>query len=258
MSKELSERLTETLFDIYFHRMFELGEIVFFAPSQVKEKELGYDGNFVGPEAKWELFLQFKQPTYLKRGDYFRFKIDQTQLKTLHDLSKELPPVENHVFYVAPSYLDIRELDNQQRVSSHPCCFLNRYILIKAASLPLNTSYVFFTRTFGRRCPCDYFIPHYPSYKLSTDYDPNNIYGSRILDPSDYLILCDGIEKFKNREIGASIAPAQKNIPAHYQIDDTVFSSQNDPSRRSLKQFTDELVNDKTSRSLIIRLNEES
>lgn len=255
MTDQLSEKLTETLFNIYLHRLFELGEVTFFAPSIKKEATLGYDGRFVGNKNKWELLLQFKQPEY-KENKFFRFSVKAKQLDTLQEAIKLSPGIQDYVYYAAPVFKDISEVNGLQKIAHDECCFLNHYILIKASSLPSDTTYVFFGRADNSKpSHCFCHTPIKPSFKTRRDSNPTKILGSHSLGDDDWIMVCDGVERFKRREIGTQIVPAQADRLERFRGDDSVFSRNADTSRTSLTDLIDAFTQDTSESPLIIRLN---
>lgn len=199
LKKELSEKLSEILFTAYFLRLFELGDIEFYAPSQVKELELGYDAQFTGKTGAWEVILQFKQPSL--RTDGFTIKVDQRQLRTLHRLR------DGHIFYAAPAHRSFAEVAQLQRDVRHPCDFLNTYILLDVHDLPLNTATIRYDRIdYGR-----FYKPFDARYRLAragpSESDHHCI---------KHLHVCGFAEAFREHRVGAEIGFRNEDLPAGY------------------------------------------
>jgi len=256
MKYQLSEKLTETLFNIYFHRMFKLGEVTFFAPSIQKEADLGYDGRLVGNKSNWELLLQFKQPAYLRRKNFFRFPVDTDQLEALQKAIKTSHGIRDYVYYAAPVFNDASEIDGLQKITHDECCFLNHYMLIKASSLPSNTKYIFFERVdTSKPSHCACHTPINPSYKTQKDTNPSQNEGSIPIARDDWMLVCPSVQMFKERKIGAQIVPPQNGRLQHFRTDDSVFSRGADPSRTTLTDLIGASLKDKHGSLLGVRLN---
>lgn len=240
-SKKTSEKLSEVLFNVYFLRLFKLGEVEFYAPSQVDELELGYDASFTGKSSVWEVILQFKQPV-MRSDNGFTIKVDKNQLEKLHDIKA------GHVFYAAPIHRDYKEVANLQlRTIVDPCDFLNTYILIDVASLPANTATIRYDRIRYR----SFYTPNNPRYRSVADSWRESDHTS-----IEYAQVCAFARMFSQRRIGAGVALGNTNQPSRYiNIDDDALLRESG-SQRSLISRLSSLISAKEL-TVIMRLNQD-
>jgi hypothetical protein len=127
------EKTIEIAFAQYAARLAQqLGKtLIMYAPSQVLEKEVGYDNRLIGAGAK-ELYIQFKKSNAPNYGYSLNLNNKQ-QMKTLKDKY-----LSGSAFYVAGSFENDGDfLTTQHRASTGE--FLNKYLAVNAHILE-NTS----------------------------------------------------------------------------------------------------------------------
>lgn len=234
-TKNTSEKLSEILFNSYFLRLFELGEVEFYAPSQVEELKLGYDASFTGRSKAWEVILQFKQPE--PRTNFFTIKVDPQQLHTLHGIK------HRHVYYAAPAHRTHREVaDLQRQTTSDPCDFLNTYILLDVNDLPRNTATIRFDRTKNG----SFYVPKNARYRCvadsSSEYDHHSV---------PHLAVCDFASEFQERHLGVEVILGSDNLSPRYANSDDLEQRR---SESGLAESLGSLVSQKDL-TIIMRLN---
>lgn len=137
-SRPPDEKSIEVVFAAYVARLaHEMGKkLITFAPSQAKEKALGYDSRLIGEGCR-ELYIQFKRASAHNYGLAFH-PSDKAQLNTL---KTKYPPLS--AFYVAASFADDHALLHAQHRLAAPK-LLDQYFAVDAQALECDSNSVRF------------------------------------------------------------------------------------------------------------------
>jgi hypothetical protein len=133
--KTLDEKVIEILFSMYAARLYPLGHLLFDAPNQIREKELGYDARF--QNGCLELYLQFKRTEF--NGEEFQLRINKNQHKRLRERYRK-----NAAFYVAPTIVNPDIGHIQSELVTCPQEILSHYIAIPVHNIELDTNRIRF------------------------------------------------------------------------------------------------------------------
>ena len=194
MKKPLPEKTEEILFNRYFLQGFRLGEVTTYAPSSVEEAKNGYDSKFLGLSTFHEIYLQFKAPTYSKKG---LFTIRTTCHQ--HQILRTYPSLT--AYYVAHTFISFRECTEAQQNIRESVDFLKHFIAIEIASLPEDIEF------FHYRKPPSHRESPQITYKCISDGNTrkavNEVTGDGWLRGNQL------VEKFKDGQAGSLILLTQ-------------------------------------------------
>jgi hypothetical protein len=137
-----NEKICEELFLAYTLQFARSGKVIMYAPSQVEEKQLGYDASLFVGQSYRELVLQFKKP-HLEGTRNYRIDIASRSDTHQRDLLAQYPPYS--AFYIAASFQNTLDLLQTQKNVLTVAGFLDRYIAIPAHIL-YEAHRVYFTK----------------------------------------------------------------------------------------------------------------
>lgn len=174
LSNPPDEKSIEMVFAAYAARLAQdLGKtLITYAPSQAREKELGYDSKLISGGCR-ELYIQFKKSRWYEYGFAFR-PSDKDQLKVL----KRRYPLLS-AFYVAAAFEDDEALLRSQH-GPNPADFLDNYIAVAAHTLDENSNSVRFTK---------YILENSRSHSHYPNHGPGHT--EKRIDPSLWRKGCE-------------------------------------------------------------------
>lgn len=185
------EKSIEVVFAAYAARLAKsIGKtLITYAPSQTLEKDLAYDGKFIGSGCR-ELYVQFKKSSVHRYGMAFR-PSDKEQLEALQ---KKYPP--RSAFYVAASFEDDTDLFASQH-SLAEAGFLDRYLAVDATILDKSSNSVRFNQDLlNHKRNIHDFPNHGTGHKKTTIHRPNWLTGCELLCS---FLGCDCTDPFASK-----------------------------------------------------------